>query len=77
MWKRRTATVTSGGSQCKLEYLDSGGDGRVVVLLHGAVMDEQHWAPVVERLVPDLRRTAETNSSQRTLSLTTRRGAPS
>lgn len=39
----------------EIEYADTGGDGRPVVFLHGALMDEHLWAPVVSRLRQDLR----------------------
>lgn len=35
-----------------LEYVDTGGDGPVIVLLHGALMDEYLWRDVVPRLTP-------------------------
>lgn len=38
-----------------LEYVDSGGPGPVIVLLHGALMDEAMWSGVVEHLCPRFR----------------------
>jgi pimeloyl-ACP methyl ester carboxylesterase len=38
-----------------LEYLDTGGNGPVVVLLHGALMDESLWTGVIERWGPAYR----------------------
>ncbi|GAB09261.1 hypothetical protein GOARA_035_00170 [Gordonia araii NBRC 100433] len=39
-------------SSGEVEYVDTGGTGDAVVLLHGALMDEALWLPVVERLAP-------------------------
>ena len=47
-WQRKTLQLADGD----LEYVDTGGTGEAVVLLHGVLMDELLWAPVVERLVP-------------------------
>jgi pimeloyl-ACP methyl ester carboxylesterase len=49
--ERHTVTVSAG----PLEYADTGGDGPVVVLLHGALMDEAAWAGVVAALAPGMR----------------------
>ncbi|TWD83875.1 pimeloyl-ACP methyl ester carboxylesterase [Kribbella amoyensis] len=38
-----------------LEYVDTGTGDRPVVFLHGALMDERLWEPVVELLRPHLR----------------------
>ncbi|GGO87231.1 alpha/beta fold hydrolase [Wenjunlia tyrosinilytica] len=38
-----------------LEYEDTGGDGPVVVLLHGLAMDGSYWRKVVPELSPDHR----------------------
>lgn len=38
-----------------LEYEDSGGNGPIVVLLHGFIMDEKLWQPVVADLRADHR----------------------
>jgi pimeloyl-ACP methyl ester carboxylesterase len=38
-----------------LDYVDTGGDGPVVVLLHGLVMDHTVWRPVVDDLRADFR----------------------
>jgi len=38
-----------------IEYLDTGGDGPVVVMTPGLIMDETLWAGVVDRLAPDHR----------------------
>lgn len=38
-----------------VEYQDSGGEGPVVVLLHGVAMDGTLWRNVVPRLAPDFR----------------------
>lgn len=35
-----------------IDYDDTGGDGPVVVLLHGLLMDATVWRPVVDRLAP-------------------------
>lgn len=35
-----------------IEYVDTGGAADAVVLLHGVLMDESAWMPVVERLAP-------------------------
>ncbi|CAN5862515.1 alpha/beta hydrolase [soil metagenome] len=35
-----------------IEYLDSGGDGPVLLMMPGLMMDEALWAGVVERLAP-------------------------
>ena len=47
------AQVSVGGTP--LEYVDTGGDGPVIVMLHGALMDEYLWRDVVARLTPDHR----------------------
>ncbi|NYJ03064.1 pimeloyl-ACP methyl ester carboxylesterase [Nocardioides thalensis] len=49
----KTKRVEIAGGE--VEYVDTGGDGPTVVLLHGALMDEQLWMPVVERLSPTFR----------------------
>lgn len=38
-----------------MEYVDTGGTGPVIVLLHGVLMDEYLWRDVVDRLRPDYR----------------------
>jgi pimeloyl-ACP methyl ester carboxylesterase len=38
-----------------IEYVDTGGRGPVIVLLHGALMDEHLWRDVVARLTPEHR----------------------
>lgn len=38
-----------------IDYIDSGGDGPVVVLLHGVNMSASLWRNVVDRLAPDCR----------------------
>jgi pimeloyl-ACP methyl ester carboxylesterase len=38
-----------------VEYQDTGGNGPVIVLLHGLLMDESLWAEVVDALGPDHR----------------------
>lgn len=48
---RREATV----GQTSIEYVDTGGAGPVVVLLHGALMDEHLWQDVIPRLSPEHR----------------------
>lgn len=42
----KTLRVTAG----MIEYRDTGGDGPVLVLLHGVNMDGTVWTPVLERL---------------------------
>lgn len=39
----------------RVEYVDTGGQGPPIVLLHGALMDEHLWLPVVARLAPRFR----------------------
>ncbi|WP_306172901.1 alpha/beta hydrolase [Mycolicibacterium hippocampi] len=39
----------------EIDYLDTGGDGPVVVLLHGVNMDASLWRGVVDRLAPEHR----------------------
>ena len=34
----------------EIEYVDTGGDHPTLVLLHGALMDERLWLPVVQEL---------------------------
>ena len=41
-----TVEVSAG----TVEYDDTGGDGPVLVLLHGLAMDGRVWAPVVAEL---------------------------
>ncbi len=43
-----------------IEYLDTGGDGPVVVLLHGLLMDASLWDQVIAGLAPDHRCVAPT-----------------
>lgn len=43
-----------------IEYVDSGGDGAVVVLLHGLLMDASLWEPVIADLSRDHRCVAPT-----------------
>jgi len=38
-----------------IEYQDTGGDGPVLVFLHGLTMDGSLWRKVVPGLVPDYR----------------------
>jgi pimeloyl-ACP methyl ester carboxylesterase len=38
-----------------IEYQDTGGDGRVLVLVHGVLMDGGQWREVVSRLTPEYR----------------------
>jgi pimeloyl-ACP methyl ester carboxylesterase len=38
-----------------LDYLDTGGDGPCVVLLHGALMDQTLWRDVIHALGPEVR----------------------
>jgi pimeloyl-ACP methyl ester carboxylesterase len=38
-----------------IEYEDTGGDGPVLVLLHGLLMDGSLWRKVVPQLIPDFR----------------------
>lgn len=53
----RNAVDLSAGT---IEYLDTGGDGPVVVLTHGLLMDADLWGDVVDRLAPELRCIAPT-----------------
>jgi pimeloyl-ACP methyl ester carboxylesterase len=39
----------------RIEYTDTGGDGPVIVLLHGLLMDSSLWDEVIERLAPGYR----------------------
>lgn len=48
---RRTLRLADGN----VEYVDTGGDGPPLVLLHGALMDEHLWRPVMDRLAPEIR----------------------
>jgi pimeloyl-ACP methyl ester carboxylesterase len=43
-----------------VEYVDSGGDGAVVVMLHGLMMDSSLWDGVIAALEPDYRCVAPT-----------------
>ena len=43
-----------------LDYVDTGGNGPIVVLLHGLVMNSSVWRHVVENLRRDLRVVAPT-----------------
>jgi pimeloyl-ACP methyl ester carboxylesterase len=47
-----TEVAVSAGT---IEYQDSGGDGPVLVFLHGVAMDGSVWAPVVADLRRDHR----------------------
>jgi pimeloyl-ACP methyl ester carboxylesterase len=38
-----------------IEYRDTGGDGRVLVLVHGVLMDDGQWREVVPYLTPEYR----------------------
>ena len=38
-----------------VEVEDTGGDGPVVVMLHGVMMDHRQWSGVVEQLRPTYR----------------------
>jgi pimeloyl-ACP methyl ester carboxylesterase len=49
--RRETVTLDAG----VVEYVDTGGPGPVVVLLHGALMDDSLWAEVVAAIAPDIR----------------------
>ncbi len=51
-----TAQLTAGS----IDYIDSGGDGPVVVLLHGVNMDATVWRHVITALAPELRCIAPT-----------------
>lgn len=46
-----TLRLTAG----EIDYRDTGGDGPVLVLLHGVNMDGTLWTGVVDRLAPDVR----------------------
>lgn len=48
------ATVELAGGHL-LDYLDTGGTGPVLVLLHGALMDEGLWTETISGLAPDFR----------------------
>jgi pimeloyl-ACP methyl ester carboxylesterase len=52
-----TAIELSSGT---IEYTDTGGDGPVLVLLHGLMMDASLWDGVVAELSPELRCVAPT-----------------
>lgn len=43
-----------------IEYVDTGGDGPVVVLLHGLLMDPTLWSAVIDHLAPQHRCVAPT-----------------
>lgn len=47
----QTVNLTAG----TVEYVDTGGDGPVLVLLHGLLMDDAAWQPVIDELTPDHR----------------------
>ena len=47
-----SATAVAEASAGPLEYVDTGGDGPVVVLLHGLLMDASLWDDVVAELPP-------------------------
>lgn len=51
-----TLSLTAG----PIEFTDSGGDGPVVVLLHGVNMDSSLWRHVITRLGPEVRCIAPT-----------------
>jgi pimeloyl-ACP methyl ester carboxylesterase len=38
-----------------IEYRDTGGEGRVLVLLHGVLMDGAQWREVLPHLTPEYR----------------------
>ena len=38
-----------------IEYRDTGGEGRVLVLLHGVLMDSGQWREVLPHLTPEYR----------------------
>src|SRR5215207_11256630 len=38
-----------------IEYRDTGGEGRLLVLLHGVLMDGGQWREVVSHLIPEYR----------------------
>jgi len=46
-----TVSLTAG----QVDYLDTGGDGPIAVLLHGVNMDATVWSMVVDRLGPEVR----------------------
>jgi pimeloyl-ACP methyl ester carboxylesterase len=52
-----TAIELSSGT---IEYTDTGGDGPVLILLHGLMMDASLWDGVVAELSPELRCVAPT-----------------
>ncbi len=47
-------------STAVIDYVDSGGSGPTVVLLHGLLMDSSLWDAVIPELAPDLRCIAPT-----------------
>ncbi|MPZ93463.1 MAG: alpha/beta fold hydrolase [Propionibacteriales bacterium] len=47
--------VTTTVNGAPLEYVDKGGAGPVIVLLHGALMDEYLWRDVVTQIAPEHR----------------------
>lgn len=49
------ARLTARLNGASIEYVDTGGSGPVIVLLHGALMDEYLWRDVVNRLTPEHR----------------------
>ena len=52
----RIAELSSGS----VEYIDTGGDGPVVVFLHGLLMDRTLWDQVIPDLSPRVRCIAPT-----------------
>ena len=56
MGELRTAELSSGS----VEYIDTGGDGSVVVFLHGLLMDRTLWDDVLPHLSPQVRCIAPT-----------------
>lgn len=51
MWKTKNIDLSAG----TIDYLDTGGTGPVLVLVHGLLMDETLWTDVVAELAPDHR----------------------
>ena len=60
----RTVDLTAG----PIDYVDTGGDGPTVVLLHGVLMNNTVWRGVMSELTPALRCIAPTLPLGRTAS---------